>query len=147
MSEELRNKALNALTDTVDAGRPIIYVQTPEEDRVLALLNQMVGQQKKGKPDVFVWSITEGLTEKNGRYKTQPEGARGMLDFAVAYPTPAIFLLKDFHDFLQTCPDVRRRLRDAYYECLNSGKFLFISSRIREATHARSGRVGRSRDA
>lgn len=131
MSQESANKALNALNDLVEAGRPVIYVQTPEEDRLLALLAQMADRQGGGKTERFVWSITEGLTERDRRYKTQPEGARGILDFAVAYPTPAFFLLKDFHDFLSESADVRRRLRDAYHDCMNTGKFIFICSPLK----------------
>lgn len=133
LSDNPDNRALAGLTEAVQAGRPVIYVQTPEEERALGLLRQLAGGANgKGKCELFVWSITDGLTEQNRKYKNQPEGARGILDFAIAYPTPAFFLLKDLHDYLRECPDVRRRLRDAYHGCVNSGKFIFICSPVKE---------------
>ncbi|MBI4581044.1 MAG: AAA family ATPase, partial [Planctomycetes bacterium] len=128
MNGDLRNKALAALTDVTDAGRPLIYVQTPEEDRVAALLRQAAVRAGKDRPGLFVWSVTEGLLENDKAAKSQPEGPRGILDFVIGHGKPAIFLLKDYHDFLRDSAELRRRLRDVYYDCLNTGKFVFISS-------------------
>lgn len=127
MNGELRSKSLSALTDVMDAGRPLTYVQTPEEDRVVALLGQ-AAQRGGSKTGVFVWSVTEGLREDGRAVKSQPDGARGVLDFIIAAGKPGVFLLKDFHDLLRDSVELRRRVRDVYYECLNTGKFVFISS-------------------
>jgi hypothetical protein len=127
MNGELPSKSLSVLTNVTDAGRPLVYVQTPEEDRVAALLVQVASQVGE-KTGLFIWSITEGLREDDRATKAQPEGARGILDFIIAHDKPAIFLLKDFHDLLRDSVEIRRRLRDVYYECLNTGKFVFITA-------------------
>lgn len=127
MNGESHSKALSSLEDALDAGRPLIYVQTPEEDRVASLLRQLP-QFAQSKAGLFVWSATEGLHEDERAVKNQPDGPRGMLDIILAHNKPGIFLLKDFHDFIRESAEIRRRLRDAYYGCLNTGKFVFLSS-------------------
>ena len=140
MDAEKPSKSLAALMDVMDAGHPLIYVQTPEEDRVEELLaraaqhgNGNNGGSKGGsghKTGVYIWSVTEGLHEdgRSASPKTQPDGPRGMLDFVIAANKPGLFLLKDFHEYLRDSAEVRRRLRDTYYACLGTGKFVFISS-------------------
>jgi SpoVK/Ycf46/Vps4 family AAA+-type ATPase len=55
---------------------------------------------------------------------------RAVLDFISAYPHPAIFHLKDFHEPLRESAEIRRRLRDIYAECLDQRKFVVISSPV-----------------
>ena len=127
MNAEPRNKALTTLTDVLDAGRPLIYIQTPEEDRVVMLL-RLLPPPAQGKPVLFIWSSTEGLREDDRSVKNQPDGARGVLDFILSYGKPAVFLLKDFHDFIRESPEIRRRRRGVVFECRHTGKYIFISS-------------------
>lgn len=125
-----QGRAITAIRRMFEAGRPVIYLQSSEEDRVVGLLTQIVAESKSG-TDLVVWSITDGLQIGGKPYKSQPDGARGVLDFLVAYTRPSIFLLKDFHEFLREGPEVRRRLRDVYYACLGTGKFAVILSPVR----------------
>jgi ATP-dependent 26S proteasome regulatory subunit len=125
---ETRSKAVSALLDAVEAGRPLVYVQTPEEDRISLLLERVAAQGADGKADLYTWSITEGLSSGGKPVKNQPAGARGVLDFVVEHTKPALILLKDFHEYIRDQAEIRRRLRDVYYESLNRGKFVFISS-------------------
>ncbi len=131
MATEPDSKSLAAIRSVVDAGRPLIYVQSAEEDRVIGLLSQVAGEQRGGRVDLFLWSITEGLRQNGRPCKGQPDGPRGILDFIIEQDKPGIFLLKDFHEFLRDAPEIRRRLRDLYYECLNTGKFAVICSPAR----------------
>ena len=112
----------------VDAGRPLIYIQSAEEDRVIGVLRKIAETRPSGRVDLFLWSVTEGLQLNGKPVEVQPDGARGILDFIVAHDRPAIFLLKDFHEFMREGVDIRRRLRDLYYRCLNTGKFAAICS-------------------
>jgi len=128
MTTESQSRSLTAIRSVVDAGRPLIYVQSAEEDRVIGLLSQVAGEQRSGRVDLFLWSITEGLRQNGRPCKGQPDGPRGILDFIIAAEKPGIFLLKDFHEFIRDAVDIRRRLRDLYYECLDTGKFAIICS-------------------
>jgi len=54
-----------------------------------------------------------------------------VLDFIAAHPEPGIFQLKDFHQFMGEDAQIRRMLRDLYELCLDSGKFIVITSPVR----------------
>ena len=56
---------------------------------------------------------------------------RKLVDFIIAHDSPAIFLLKDFHEFTRSAADIRRRLRDLYYACLNTNKYSVIASPVK----------------
>lgn len=123
-----RSRAFEAIRSLVASGRPLIYIQSPEEDRVVNLL-QHLAEQTGGA--FFMWSLTEGLSETGRTGKTQPEDARSVLDRIIEQRRPGVFLLKDFHEAIRESPVVRRRLRDLYYACLNSGKFVVIASPVK----------------
>ncbi len=112
-----------AIQGILDTGRPLLYIQTTEEDRVIGVFRR-IAEARRG--DLFLWSVTEGLLQNGKPLPSQPEGARGILDFIVAHDQPGIFLLKDFHEFLHDSVEIRRRLRDLYYRCLDTGKFTVI---------------------
>lgn len=126
-----QSRALAAIRHEFEAGRPVIYLQSSEEDRVVGLLRQAASDLAGGKTELYLWSVTDGLQIGTGRHKSQPDGARGILDFIHGYDRPAIFLLKDFHEFLRDAVDIRRRIRDLYYSCLGTGKFAVILSPVR----------------
>jgi len=128
MSTEPQSRSLATVQGIIDAGRPLIYIQSAEEDRVIRVLARIAEQQRGGRVDLFLWSVTEGLQQNGRPLKNQPAGPRGILDFIVAHDKPAIFLLKDFHDFIRDAAEIRRRLRDLYYGCLDTGKFAVICS-------------------
>jgi SpoVK/Ycf46/Vps4 family AAA+-type ATPase len=128
MSSEPQSKSLSVIRSVIDAGRPLIYIQSAEEDRVVGLLTRVAEGRPGGRVDLALWSITEGL-QINGRAgKPQPDGPRGILDFIIASDKPGIFLLKDFHEYIRDAAEIRRRLRDLYYECLDTGKFAVVCS-------------------
>ena len=131
MSEESPSKALAAIGNLIDAGRPLIYIQSAEEDRLVGLLEKAASQQRAGKLGTFIWSLTQGLQEDGRACKPQPDGPRGMLDFVISYNKPAIFVLKDFHEYLRESAEVRRRLRDVYFACVETRKFVVICSPVK----------------
>ncbi len=131
MSVEPQSKSRTAVQTIIDAERPLIYLQSAEEDRVLGVLSRIAEERRPARVDLLVWSVTEGLQQGGKAVRNQPDGPRGILDFIVAHDKPAIFLLKDFHDFIPEAADIRRRLRDLYYRCLGTGKFAVISSPVK----------------
>ena len=79
---------------------------------------------------VWEWSLTEGMRRNGGAPEAGSASPRAVLDFISAYPHPAIFHLKDFHEPLRESAEIRRRLRDIYAECLDQRKFVVISSPV-----------------
>jgi ATP-dependent 26S proteasome regulatory subunit len=120
-----------AMEGLLDAGRPLIYIQSAEEDRVIGLLARIAAARRGGPSELFVWSLTEGLQPHGTTSAAAPSDARGILDHIIVHEKPGIFLLKDFHEFIGQGADIRRRLRDLYYHCLDTGKFAVICSPVK----------------
>lgn len=131
MNTEPSSKSLAAIQGIMDSGRPLFYIQSAEEDRVIGLLERIAEQRRGGRLDLLLWSVTEGLRQNGKPVKNQPDGPRGILDFILEHDKPGIFLLKDFHEFIRDAADIRRRLRDLYYGCLDTGRFTVICSPVK----------------
>jgi ATP-dependent 26S proteasome regulatory subunit len=126
------SRAFANLKELFQAGRPLIYIRSPEEARVHLLLNDANARIFDGKAAVWTWSLTDGLRQPDGSAGTKTlAGPREVLDVILAHKGPAIFELRDFHEFLRDAPDIRRRLRDLYDRCLDTGKFIIITSPLR----------------
>jgi AAA+ superfamily predicted ATPase len=127
----ISSRALDAIKDLINAGRPLVYLLSPEEGRVVDLLRHTARTAFAAPVPLFIWSLTEGMRSDDG----QPVSAdafspRAALDFVATYPGAAIFQLKDFHQPMQASDEIVRRLRDIYAACLDTGKFVFISAPI-----------------
>src|SRR2546428_8320188 len=130
MADTTESRALRALVDIVESGRPLAYVRSAEEQRVTTLLRETAARCFSSAVPLWTWSLTEGMRGDDG---TGGEllGPRAALDFIATYDGRAFFLLKDFHEPMREAPDVRRRLRDLYELCFDRGKFLIICSPVK----------------
>ncbi len=128
MADATESHALRAMRDVVQSGRPLVYIRSPEEQRVIALLREATGFLAPGAP-IFLWSLTDGM-RREGDPAGQPLSPRAALDFIASHDGPGVFLLADFHDALRE-PDVRRRLRDLYELCLDRQKLVVVSSPLK----------------
>ena len=91
-------RALLEIRDLVDAGRPIIYIQTPEEERVALLLREAATALFNSPPPLYSWTETEGLRTADGStVVAAAAGARAAIDFAVEHEGPALFHFLDLH--------------------------------------------------
>jgi AAA+ superfamily predicted ATPase len=126
------SRASKLIREIFESGRPLTYIQTPEEQRVASILREVAQRLQTSAPvSVWTWTLTEGF-ERAG--ETSPNGAhspRAALDFIAAHPDAAIFHLKDFHEPLRESPEIRRRLRDVYLSCFDQHKFVVITSPVR----------------
>ncbi len=120
------SRAARTLRDILLSGRPLIYVRTPEEERVTRILDEL--GQAFGKP-VHRWSLTEGLSSPATAGSEDPSVA---LQALAACDAPGIWHLRDFHEPLHTSAVVRRRLRELGQLCRLRGQFLVISSPVRD---------------
>ncbi len=124
------SRAYLALKEVFQAGRPLLYVLTPEEGRVTRLLQEIAESLFSGNMPIWNWSATNGL-QPPGMGAAERLDAASALEFIAAAAGPGIFQLKDFHQFMSDQPRIRRRLRDLYELCMDSGKFLVITSPLR----------------
>jgi SpoVK/Ycf46/Vps4 family AAA+-type ATPase len=109
-----RSLAPDALETFIRARYPLLYVVSYEEERVLqetARVASSLGKQ------VYDWSVVQGLARWRGAVHAPIEGKKGTKDPVVALkeiPTindPAVFILRDFHNFINDSA-VKRLLRD-----------------------------------
>jgi AAA+ superfamily predicted ATPase len=124
------SRAYNSIKEIFQGGRPIMFICTPEEGRVRLLLKDIALRLYSGRTPVWSWSLTQGLLPPNGGESRQLD-PQAILDFIASHREPGIFHLKDFHQFMHEGPAIRRRLRDLYEQCLDSGKFIVITSPLR----------------
>ncbi len=125
-------RALGEIKQLVDAGRPIIYILSPEEGRVAQLVAVAARQLFPQPIPVYTWSLTEGMRGEDGsKVGAAGESARAALDFIASHSGAALFHLEDFHEPMRDSAAVRRRLRDLYAACFDKGKFVLISSPVR----------------
>lgn len=98
----------------IRARYPLIYVVSWEEDRVMAELSEVAAVLGK---KIYDWSIVQGLARYRQGVIGAIEGKKGTKDPIVALrevfetQEAAIFVFRDFHDFI-TDPNVKRTLRD-----------------------------------
>jgi DNA polymerase III delta prime subunit len=122
----------------IKAGYPIIDIVSAEEDRVLERVDEVrrdtrLWQQPR---QLFVWTISRGwLTPEGqpaGRDDTMPP--ERALAFAAAFDKPALFVLKDFHPYLEDkyreASLVVRLLRDLAPRLQATGKTLIWVSPV-----------------
>jgi ATP-dependent 26S proteasome regulatory subunit len=125
----VESAAYRALKEVFQGGRPLIFVCTPEERRCRMLLEQIAGRLFSGRMPVWSWSLTAGLLPPDGpAEKLDP---RAVLEFIASHGQPGIFQLKDFHQFMREESGIQRRLRDLYEICMDSGRFIVVTSPLR----------------
>lgn len=125
------SKALTALIQVLQSGRPLIYVCSAEESRIHRLLGEASRALSEEEVPTWTWSLTGGLRGPGGA----PQGserldAPGVLDFIREHEAAGIFELRDFHGFLRDSAEVRRRIRDLYWACLDRSKFVVLTSPV-----------------
>ncbi len=108
----------------------MIFVCTPEEGRIRMLLREMAGRLFPKRVPVWIWSMTSGLQPPDGG-AAEMLSPHAVLEYIAAHREAGIFHLKDFHQFMNDDPGIRRRLRDLYEMCMDSGKFVVMTSPLR----------------
>src|ERR1051325_9441556 len=137
MAEETRSRALRALHDIVQSGRPLAYVRSAEEQRITALLREAATVFFSPPAPLWIWTLTEGMRRDGGKPDGKVIAPGPALDFVAAHDGPGIFLFKDFHEPMRETPEIRRRLRDLYEACLDRRKLLLRCSPVEIIPDAR----------
>jgi ATPase family associated with various cellular activities (AAA) len=90
---------------------PLIVVESREESRVLSLVREVSLKVKEGRGwGVFQWTVTEGLQrvdiDMGGPQRTLADPEQ-LLKHLKATPMPGIYVLLDFHPYLEEPVNVR----------------------------------------
>jgi ATP-dependent 26S proteasome regulatory subunit len=123
------------LATLIRAKYPILYIVSWEERRIEQTLRQVAGQLRK---KLYGWTITAGIRPLDGYDGMMPDPSTASplraLDMIASSQESAVFVLKDFHPFLDDRhpiadqPVIVRRLRDITGHLKESRKTLVILS-------------------
>lgn len=118
------------LSILIQAQYPLIYLNTPEEERAEQAIASIA--QIKPSRSVFVWTVTHGMIEY-GQTTTatqhntiSPEAA---LEWVTRQKEPSIFIFKDLHPFIES-PAVTRWLRDVIANFKGTQKTIILMSPV-----------------
>ncbi|MBM4394567.1 MAG: AAA family ATPase [Deltaproteobacteria bacterium] len=112
-------RSIQEIEDLIRAAYPLVYVVSPEEDRVEFTLRE-IGQRRGRK--LVVWSVTEGFEEEGNTLPKDVRDPVRALENIDRLEDHAIFVLRDFHPYL-TDPTIVRRLRDLCRSFSKTSKF------------------------
>ncbi len=120
------------LSVLIQAQYPLIYLQTPEEERAeqaIATIAQLKPQRR-----VFIWTVTHGIVEYGQpRSLTQhntvsPEAA---IEWVIRQREPGIYVFKDLHPFIDS-PPITRWMRDAIASFKGTQKAIVLMSPVQQ---------------
>src|ERR1051325_6842943 len=110
MSTPEKRSSKGEIEDLIRARYSLIWITSPEEERVEESLKRLCIEREMR---LEVWSITEGFkTLANGQGTRDVKDPMKAIDHVLRSEGRALFVLRDFHPFLND-PAVVRRLRDA----------------------------------
>ena len=119
---------LDDLRSRIEAGYPLLFLQTWEEERwenQLAALTLEIGR------GLVTWTITAGLQPPPMGADAVEPSAWHMLTQLGEYPPGHVFLVKDFHVWIKD-PVVVRRLRDVLNDLIANQKTLIFLGPVAE---------------
>ena len=123
---------MNELEVLIRARYSLIYMVTWEENRLIELVNRIAGLLNK---KVYEWSVTTGLVpsgmtlQAKHHRDTATQDPLVALDTVIEHVDPALYIFKDFHQFLsRQNMSVIRRLREISVTMKNTYKTISIVS-------------------
>lgn len=111
------SQSFSSVLDQMFKARfPILYVQTFEEQRVLAEVSAVAAGLRVSRP-VWTWSATQGLAAADGTAQRGTQDPSVALDAALRSTDAGVYIFRDLHFALgdghhRADPGVVRRLRD-----------------------------------
>jgi hypothetical protein len=112
---------LDEIRTSVQAQSPIIYLYSPEEERMLRMLGTIADEQAV---KVRQWTCVEGLDGMDGKETRDPVTA---LQTVIEQDLEGFLVFKDLAPFMDR-PEVVRALRDVYYSGAAERRTLVILS-------------------
>lgn len=117
---------LDDLRSRIEAGYPLLFLQTWEEERWEHELADLTLEIERG---LVTWTITTGLQPPIGE-PSEPSAWQLLLQLS-EYPPAHVFLVKDFHAWIND-PVIVRRLRDLLPELIADRKTLILLGPVAE---------------
>ncbi len=125
-SEEL-NRSEKEVLDLIRARYSLMYIISSEEQRVEDSLLKLARRRDM---KLGSWSITRGFVQKFGTLKGgDAKDPIKALDYIAAAEGRCLFVLRDFHAFVND-PTVVRKLRDLAHDLRKTQKNIFILSAV-----------------
>jgi ATP-dependent 26S proteasome regulatory subunit len=131
VTDRTESRAIRAVRDLIESGRPLAYFHTAEERRVIELLREAAATVFTPAAPFWTWSLTDGMRRDGVEDAAKALTPRAALDFVAAHEGSGVFLLKDFHEPLRESAEIRRRLRDVHELGMTSGKLVVISAPVK----------------
>lgn len=110
------------LETLIRARYPIIYIVSWEEQRVEDALREIARERGK---KIFFWTVTQGMVSNPAHRDNATRDPIAALDAVIDSREQALFVLKDYHAFINDVT-VTRRLRDLTAALKTSYKTLII---------------------
>ena len=116
----------------IQAGYPGLYLVSPEEQRVEAELKAVTDHLNRDRKadeqyQLCYWSVVDGLVNTKTNQVHNANDPLKILQIIGEQPERTIFLLKDYHLFLQDPnPIIVRKLKDVFLEAKTKQKTLII---------------------
>ncbi|MFW6263943.1 MAG: AAA family ATPase [Cyanobacteriota bacterium] len=106
---------------------PLIYIPTPEEERVESAIAQSA--KRVGHRAVYVWDFVDGYTDNPNNAGVGRRNPLQALEFVEKLPEQSggIFILRDFHRFLEDI-SISRKLRNLARRLKSQSKNIVILS-------------------
>lgn len=120
------------ITRYIQAGYPGLYLVSPEEQRVEAELKTVMERFNRSRTEeeryqLCYWSVADGLVNTQTGHVHHAGDPLDVLQAITEHRDRAVFLLKDYHLFLQEPnPLLLRKLKDALLEGKTKQKILII---------------------
>ncbi len=108
----------------IRARYPLIYLVSWEESRADDMLTRVARAQGKS---IYFWSSTKGICDSQSACDASINTPQNALDYIHKSTARALFVLRDFHAYMQDAT-VIRRMRDLVSELKPSGKTIIILS-------------------
>jgi SpoVK/Ycf46/Vps4 family AAA+-type ATPase len=100
--------ALDQIRSRIVSRYTLLFLKTWEEERWETALSEVALDIERG---LVVWTVTDGAQPPSNPDAAMSTDPHAFLDEIEAYPPEHLFLIKDFHPYLQD-PRVVRKLRD-----------------------------------
>ena len=118
---------LDDLRSRIEAGYPLLFLQTWEEERWEHELADVALEIERG---LVTWTITGGLQPPPIEEAVEPSAWQLLMQLG-EYPPGHVFLVKDFHAWINE-PVIVRRLRDVLNELIAQRKTLVFLGPVAE---------------
>src|SRR5690606_19772562 len=113
---------------------PMIVLVTVEEQRAVEVLDEVrIGRDASARSDLITWDIARGLTSRDGRAMPAAATPDAALD-KIAELTRKnpdrkdLYVLKDFHEFWDRNPTVKRKLRNLAHALVSTYSSLVVTT-------------------